>query len=358
MLSARRIPLSRAAEAELSGWLPLNRTMVALLIPVALLALLRHGIAATPDRFVELWGEENVIDGVDCDLDEDTHVCPTRDDDSGAVPPANECCVPTHLPRGMDPSLATCGGTRPTGLPFAGRSPVYAQHGMAATSVPLSTMCAIDILKAGGSAVDAAIAANACENVVEPMMNGMGGDLMAQVFHGPSKTLHGYNGAGRSPMGLSYEKMEAYVKAMGSKTIPGSGPLGVSVPGAVKGWCDLHEKFGKLDWPRIFEPAITYAEDGHPVAQVIAAEWVSRVPGCRLSLVLSKGIRALTPILRIVRFLTRSTSHGTPPPSPRAASFRTPWTGFSRPSRCRTAAAPVAAARHAQERSSRTQRSQ
>ena len=159
--------------------------------------------AATPRRFLELWGDEDaLIDGVSCELDEDTHVCPRDDVDgtsNGGRIPGESCCVTTHVPYGMDPSLATCGGTRPTGLPFAGRSPVYAQHGIAATSVPLSTMCAIDILKAGGSAVDAAIAANACENVVEPMMNGMGGDLMAQVWHGPTKTLHGYNGAGRSP---------------------------------------------------------------------------------------------------------------------------------------------------------------
>ena len=101
-------------------------------------------------------------------------------------------------------------------------------------------------------------------------MNGMGGDLMAQVFHGPSRTLHGYNGAGRSPIDLSYAEMEAALKEQRLRSIPGTGPLGVSVPGAVKGWCDLHAKFGKLDWPKIFEPAITYAEDGHPVAQVIA----------------------------------------------------------------------------------------
>lgn len=239
---------------------------------VQLLGAASLAAAATPDRFVELWGEESVIDGVDCELDEDVHVCPSRADSTAdaAAPVGNECCVPTHLPYGMDPSLATCGGTRPTGLPFAGRSPVYAQHGMAATSVPLSTMCAVDILKKGGSAVDAAIAANACENVVEPMMNGMGGDLMAQVFHGPSRTLHGYNGAGRSPIDLSYAEMEAALKEQRLRSIPGTGPLGVSVPGAVKGWCDLHAKFGKLDWPKIFEPAITYAEDGHPVAQVIA----------------------------------------------------------------------------------------
>ena len=286
--------------------------------------------AAMPDRFVELWGEENVIDGVDCELDEDTHVCPTGSD-SDAVPPVNECCVPTHLPRGMDPSLATCGGTRPTGLPFAGRSPVYAQHGMAATSVPLSTMCAIDILKAGGSAVDAAIAANACENVVEPMMNGMGGDLMAQVFHGPTQTLHGYNGAGRSPLSLSYEKMEAALKAQGYKTIPGSGPLGVSVPGAVKGWCDLHEKVGKLDWPLIFEPAITYASEGHPVAQVIAAEWVRT--DC-----LTSGVACLIR-LPVRACLRCSISRATLRHSHQVASIRTLSMAFSKRSPCRTAQA-------------------
>ena len=169
--------------------------------------------------------------------------------------------------------MNNCGGTRPTGLPFAGRSPVYAQHAMAATSVPLSTMCAIDMLKAGGSAVDGAIAANICEGVVEPMMNGMGGDLMAQVWHGPTRKLHGYNGAGRSPLGLSYEAMKEKLREIGAERIPGSGPLGVSVPGAVLGWWDLHQRFGKLPWSKLFEPAIGYARDGHPVAQVIAAEW-------------------------------------------------------------------------------------
>eukprot|EP00659_Diplonema_papillatum_P002580 gene2580-4000_t len=181
------------------------------------------------------------------------------------------CCV--GVKEQKHPSLNTCGGSRPTGLPFAGRSPVHARNGMAATSVPLSTICALDILKAGGSAVDAAIAANACENVVEPMMNGMGGDLMAQVWDGATGTLHGYNGAGRSPMGLSYAELEAELKSLGTKYIPGAGPLGVSVPGAVMGWCDLHEKFGKLPFADLFKSAIDYARNGHPVAQVIAYEW-------------------------------------------------------------------------------------
>ena len=203
----------------------------------------------------------------DCTVSENGFSCPTTP--TTTTPP---CCV-TMPNTPHDASLNTCGGSRPVGLPFAGRSPVYAQHGIAATSVPLSTQCALDILKAGGSAVDAAIAANACEGVVEPMMNGMGGDLMAQVYHADTKTLHGYNGAGRSPRGLSYEQMEAELRLLNTSYIPGAGPLGVSVPGAVKGWCDLHEKFGKLPFSRLFESAIGYAKNGHPVAQVIAAEW-------------------------------------------------------------------------------------
>jgi len=169
--------------------------------------------------------------------------------------------------------MNNCGGTRPTGLPFAGRSPAYAQRGLAATSVMLSTSCARDMRKAGGTAVDGAIAANACEGVVEPMMNGMGGDLMAQVWHGPTKKLHGYNGSGRSPRGMSYEQLKARLDAQSLEYIPGNGPLGVSTPGAVMGWWDLHQRFGKLPWKDLFAPAIAYAEKGHPVAQVIAAEW-------------------------------------------------------------------------------------
>ena len=213
----------------------------------------------------------------ECRVSEDGWACdrpPTLHSGRRGVDAAaagTQCCAQVQKVR--DPSLNTCGGTRPTGLPFAGRSPVYAQHGIAATSVPLSTMAAIDILKAGGSAMDAAIAANACEGVVEPMMNGMGGDIMAQVWDPRTKTLHGYNGAGRSPMEMSYADLEAELRSLNTSYIPGAGPLGVSVPGAVKGWCDLHEKFGKLEWARLFDTAIGYARNGAPVAQVIGAEW-------------------------------------------------------------------------------------
>jgi len=209
------------------------------------------------------------VDANTCQRSEDVHTCSQANHPETTA--STFCCV---LPRPSgDSHMNNCGGTRPTGLPFAGRSPAYAQHGMAATSVMLSTICALDMLKAGGSAVDGAIAANACEGVVEPMMNGMGGDLMAQVWHGPSRKLYGYNGSGRSPRNLSYDAMKAMLDAQGMTRIPGSGPLGVSTPGAVMGWWDLHQRFGKLPWAQLFQPAIGYARDGHPIAQVIAAEW-------------------------------------------------------------------------------------
>ena len=137
-----------------------------------------------------------------------------------------------------DAAYQNSGGSRPTGLPFAGRSPVYARHGMAATSQPLSTQVALDILKLGGSAVDAAIAANAVEGVVEPMMNGLGGDLMAIVWDEASGgRLQGYNGAGRAPAAQSLADVRAGLSVLGEEFLPERGPLTVTVPGAARGWC-------------------------------------------------------------------------------------------------------------------------
>ena len=246
------------------------------ILPLLLLLPLVH--AAVPSHFATLYAgvtEDTARASGACTRTEDLHVCPpaAADDAPLAKSPSSSsyCCVETRP--NADPLMNNCGGTRPTGRQFAGRSPVYAQNGIAATSVPLSTQCALDMLKAGGSAVDGAIAANLCEGVVEPMMNGMGGDLMAQVWHGPTRTLHGYNGAGRSPQSLDWAGMKAKLAEIGRDRIPGAGPLGVSVPGAVQGWWDLHQKFGKLPWAKLFDAAIGYAEKGHPVAQVIAAEW-------------------------------------------------------------------------------------
>ncbi|MBW1843361.1 MAG: gamma-glutamyltransferase [Deltaproteobacteria bacterium] len=163
------------------------------------------------------------------------------------------------------------GGSRYTGKTFASRSPVLAREGMAATSQPLATAVAVDVLKRGGSAVDAAIAANAMLGLTEPSACGIGGDLFAIVWDPKTRRLHGYNGSGRSPRGLSYAE---FVKQLGSAgPIQPFTPLAVSVPGAVDGWYALHKRFGKLPMSDLLAPAIRYARAGYPVSQVEAADW-------------------------------------------------------------------------------------
>ncbi|MEM9942668.1 MAG: gamma-glutamyltransferase [Planctomycetota bacterium] len=168
------------------------------------------------------------------------------------------------------------GQDRITGSQFATRSEVIAQNGMAATSQPLATQIAIDILKQGGSAVDAAIAANAALGLMEPTGNGMGGDLFAIFWSNADQKLYGLNASGRSPKGLSYEQLK---KELGRrKTIPALGPLPVSVPGCVDGWFELHGKFGRLSMSEILEPAIQYADNGFPVSELIAYYWQRSAP--------------------------------------------------------------------------------
>lgn len=155
---------------------------------------------------------------------------------------------------------------RITGKTFASRSEVIAQHGIAATSHPLATQVALDILKKGGTAIDAAIAANACLGLMEPTGCGIGGDLYAIVWDSKTSKLHGLNASGRSPKSLT-----ANVFAQkGLTSIPPYGPLPVSVPGAVDGWDQLHKKFGRLPLSALLEPAIKYAEQGFPVTELIA----------------------------------------------------------------------------------------
>lgn len=163
-------------------------------------------------------------------------------------------------------------GDRVTGKSFSTRSEVYAQNGMAATSQPLATQVALDVLKAGGSAMDAAIAANALLGLVEPTGCGVGGDLFAIVWDPETKELHGYNGSGRSPMSLTLEKLREAV-GPDAKIIPPYGPLPVSVPGAVDGWTTLHERFGKLPLKDVLAPAIGYAKNGAPISELIAYYW-------------------------------------------------------------------------------------
>jgi len=154
---------------------------------------------------------------------------------------------------------------RITGSEFASRSEVIAQNGMAATSQPLATQVALDILKAGGNAVDAAIAANAVLGLVEPTGNGIGGDLFAIIWDAKTQKLYGLNASGRSPQSLSLN----YLKSQGDK-IPPYGPLPVSVPGAVDGWFEMHQKFGKLPMANLLQPTIDYARNGFPVSELIA----------------------------------------------------------------------------------------
>ena len=158
---------------------------------------------------------------------------------------------------------------RITGMPHATRSIVYGRSGVAATSHPLATQAAIDILKQGGTAVDAAIAANAMLCVCEPTGCGIGGDLFAIVWDGKTKKLHGLNASGRSPAGLTREWFAQH----GHETIPKYGPLPISVPGCVDGWFALHERFGKIGMPSLLRPAIGYAKEGVPVPQTIAEYW-------------------------------------------------------------------------------------
>lgn len=155
---------------------------------------------------------------------------------------------------------------RITGKSFATRSEVLGQNGMVATSHPLATQIGLDVLKDGGNAIDAAIAANAALGLMEPTGCGIGGDLFAIVWDAKTQKLYGLNASGRSPKDLTLE----YFKKQGMTKIPSLGPLPVSVPGAVDGWFELHKKFGSKSMTQILAPAIDYAEKGFPLTELIA----------------------------------------------------------------------------------------
>ena len=154
---------------------------------------------------------------------------------------------------------------RVNGATFQTRSPVIAEHGMVCTSHPLASQIGLDILKQGGNAIDAAIAANAALGLMEPTGCGVGGDLFAIVWDAKTQKLYGLNGSGRSPKSMTLDTL----KAMGLEKIPAYGPLPVSVPGAVDGWTSLHDKFGSMPLKKILAPAIGYAEEGFPVTELI-----------------------------------------------------------------------------------------
>ena len=163
-------------------------------------------------------------------------------------------------------SLNSLSQDRITGEIFSTRSEVISQNGMVATSHPLASQIGVDILKNGGNAIDAAIAANAALGLMEPTGNGIGGDLFAIVWIEKEKKLYGLNASGRSPENLTLE----YFKENNYNSIPAYGPLPVSVPGCVDGWFELHEKFGKIKMTDILSPTIKYAEDGFPVSELVS----------------------------------------------------------------------------------------
>jgi len=162
---------------------------------------------------------------------------------------------------------------RVTGLIGTSRSEVIASHGMVATSQPLATQIGLDILKQGGTALDAAIAANAALGLMEPTGNGIGGDLFAIIWDAKSEKLYGVNGSGRSPLGLSYEELKNQLDILNTDQIPAYGLLPISVPGTVDAWFSMHERFGRLPMKQILAPTIQYATEGFPLSELIAYYW-------------------------------------------------------------------------------------
>lgn len=186
-------------------------------------------------------------------------------------------CAPIVEPSSRSSDLTLLGGGRPLDASYS-RSPVYSRNGMAATAQPLASQVAVDILKAGGSAVDAAIAANAALGLMEPTGNGIGGDIFVIIWDPASRQLYGYNGSGRSPMGRDLKQLQekiADLKRAGiidvkMAGIPSLGSLPVTVPGTVDGWFAIHDKFGRLPMSQVLAPAVEYAREGFPVSPVIA----------------------------------------------------------------------------------------
>ena len=153
-------------------------------------------------------------------------------------------------------------GDRVAGASFASRSAVMGCSGAAGTAHPLATLAAIEILKKGGSAIDAAVAANACLGFLEPTSSGIGGDCYAMIWDPKLGKVVGLAGSGRSPKSLTLETARARAK---NGVLPALGAISVSTPGALDAWWTLHQRYGKLKWAELFEPAIHLAESGVPV---------------------------------------------------------------------------------------------
>jgi len=162
---------------------------------------------------------------------------------------------------------------REAGSIFSTRSEVIAERGMVATSQPLATQVGLQILRNGGNAIDAAIGANAAMGLMEPTGNGIGGDLFAIIWHQETEQLYALNASGRSPQNLSYDELMEILDEMDRNSIPPYDLLSVSVPGAVDGWFEMHERFGSAEMKDILSEPIWYAENGFPVSEAISASW-------------------------------------------------------------------------------------
>ena len=179
--------------------------------------------------------------------------------------------MPENVTHAAEPKLKSGAGfdrsyDRPGANSYQSRSVIMARNGIVATSQPLAAQVGLDVLKAGGSAADAAIAANAVIGLTEPMSCGVGGDLFVIYWDAKQKKLYGLNASGRSPYGID----RAQVLAKGHTAIPTAGPLSWSVPGCVDGWEELRRRFGTKGFTELLKPAIDYAEQGFPVSEIIA----------------------------------------------------------------------------------------
>lgn len=183
------------------------------------------------------------------------------------------------------PSTSFAQVDRESGSMFQTRSEVIGQRGMVATSQPLATQVGLQILKNGGNAIDAAIAANATMGLMEPTGNGIGGDLFALIWHEESGQLYALNASGRSPLGLTYDDLMNIIEEKEYDRIHPYDLISVSVPGAIDGWFEMHDRFGSLPMNEILEEPIWYAEHGFPVSEAISSSWkrsaprLSRQPG-------------------------------------------------------------------------------
>src|SRR5919197_4186937 len=173
------------------------------------------------------------------------------------------------VPSAQTPEVRPRPGDRPAANPHSTRSVVYGRNGMIATSQPLASAAGLKMLQDGGNAIDAAVPAAAVLAVVEPSMTGIGGDLFAIVYDAKTKTLRALNASGRS----AYAATPGVFAARQLTRVPVTGVLSVTVPGVVEGWSELLAKYGTIPLSKAVAPAVGYARDGFPVAEIVAQQW-------------------------------------------------------------------------------------